>query len=894
MKLSRKWLNEFVDLPLSECGDRQYAEAMSVSGSKVEATEDLSASMRNVKAGRIISLEKHPDSDHLLVVRLDVGAPEPLQICTGAWNVHVGDLVPVALHNSVLPGGVKIGRGKFRGVASDGMLCSLKDLGLSTHDFPYAVIKAAAILRDYRPIDPAKPSISPDIQPGDKIFGKTIAARALKLENAGVNLWRVSLDPPAETVTSCRNIHEGDLLAYNSETNEILSPAELRAKPEEFPHCVEDGIFIIHEDLLPGADICEFLGRDDHVVEFEITPNRPDCLCVIGLARETAVTFGKELKLHSPCVRAGAGGDINEHAKIIIENPELCPRYTARMVKNVKIAPSPAWMCRRLRNSGMRPINNIVDITNYVMLEYGQPMHAFDFSCVKGGEIHIRRAAPGETIRTLDGNERSLSPNMLCICDVEKPVGVAGVMGGENSEIVGDTAMVLLESANFSGPSIRRTATALGMRTDASSRFEKGLDINNTLQAIQRACELIELLGVGEVVDGVIDVIPNEISRTVLPLEPDKINALLGTDISGEYMRHTLSSLGFTFEGDLVHVPSWRSDVEHYSDIAEEVARFYGYNEIPTCFTGTVNTCGGYSPLQQCERTIGASLRALGLSEIITYSFISPYYYDKIRLPEDSPLRDSLRILNPLGEDRSIMRRSILPSMLDILSRNYNFRNKSTALYEIGRIYHKRPDGLADEPRIVSLGLYGEGVDFFSLKGIVEELLSVLRCPLPEFTAVKDNPSYHPGRCAALSAGGRHVGVLGQIHPEVALDYGVDTELYCAELSFDLLFELRGDTPVYCPLPRFPSVTRDLALVCDASLPAGDLQRCVMSSCCDFLKSCEVFDVYTGSNIAEGKKSVAFTLTMRADDRNLEDKDAEAVVSRVLTALKENFDADLR
>ena len=636
---------------------------------------------------------------------------------------------------------------------------------------------------------------------------------------------------------------------------------------------------------------------DDHVVEFEITPNRPDCLCVIGLAREAAVTFGKELKLHTPVVEAKAGGNINDMAKIIIEDPELCPRYTARMVKNVKIAPSPAWMRERIRNAGMRPINNIVDITNYVMLEYGQPMHAFDFSCVNNGEVHIRRAKKGESIQTLDGNERALSENMLCICDTDKPICVAGVMGGANSEIVGDTAMVLFESANFNGPSVRRTATALGMRTDASSRYEKGLDPENTIKAVQRACELIELLGAGEVVEGIIDVVPNEIKKTSVKLEPGKINALLGTDISEEEMRRILLDLGFGFDKDTVLVPSWRGDVEHYSDLAEEVARFFGYNEIPVKFSGAINKCGGYTDSQLCENKIGEICRSLGMDEIITYSFISASYYDKINLPSDSPLRDSLRILNPLGEDTSIMRTTILPSMLEIITRNFNFRNKAASLYEIGRIYLKRDDGLADEPKLVSLGMYGDGVDFFTLKGNVEAILKGLRVgdtAKIKYTAKKDNPSYHPGRCAEVWAGDSCIGILGQISPSVCANYGLDCEVYCAELSFDALFEHKGALPVYKPLPRFPSVTRDIALICDIKIPVGDLEECIIRSGGEYLKNCELFDVYTGHHIAEGRKSVAFSLTMRSDDHTLTDDDAEKTVAAVLKALDSEFGAVIR
>jgi len=896
MKLSRKWLNEFVDLPLAEYDDRAFAEAMTVSGSKVEVTEDLSKTIKNVKVGRILKLEKHPNSDHMLVAQLDVGAAEPVQICTGAWNVHEGDLVPAALHNSLLPSGAKITKGKLRGVESDGMLCSLKELNCTTHDFPYGEIKPAALLNDYHPIDPAKPSVPADIKAGDKIFGSVIAAGIKAVAPAGVNLWTVTLDTgkgEESLVTDCQNLHTGDLAAYDAKKDAILTPADLHAEQKEFPHCIADGILILHEDCKPGDDVGALLGLDDHVVEFEITPNRPDCLCMIGLAREAAVTFNKTLKLHEPQVKAAAGGDINALTKVFIEDP-LCVRYTARMVKNVKIAPSPAWMRERIRSAGMRPINNIVDITNYVMLEYGQPMHAFDFACVKGGEIHVRCAKEGESIQTLDGAERKLTPSMLCICDTEKPVGVAGVMGGANSEIVGDTAMVLFESANFNGTSIRRTATALGMRTDASSRYEKGLDPQNTYAAVQRACELIELLGAGEVVEGVIDVCPNELKQTTVKLEPEKVNALLGTDIDESTMRDILLRLGFTLDGDTICVPSWRADVEHYSDIAEEVARFYGYNEIPVAFSGGISTAGGYTELQQLERKIGECCRSMGLDEIITYSFISPAYYDKIRMPADSPLRDSLKILNPLGEDTSIMRTTILPSMLEILTRNYNYRNKEAALYEIGRIYLKRPDGMADEPKIVSLGGYGEKMDFFTLKGWVEKLLKELGAGKLRFVAEKWNPAYHPGRCARVYAGDVELGVLGAIHPLVAANYGVDAEFYCAELSFDALDKAKGALPVYKPLPRFPSVTRDIAVVCRADIPVGDMVDCILDNGGEYLKDCAVFDVYTGSHIAQGLKSVAFSLTMRSDEQTLTVEHAEETVARVLKALADHYDAVMR
>lgn len=895
MILSRNWLNEFVPV---DANDHDFAEAMTIAGSKVEGAEYLGADIQNVVVGKIISMEAHPNSDHMFVLMVDVGQNEPLQICTGAWNIHVGDYVPVALHDSLLPGGKKIERGLLRGLMSDGMLCSLKELDLDTHDFAYGVIKPAALLNNYKPLDPKKPSIPADIKPGDKVFGSVVCAKCQAIEAAGVNLWKTTLDlggDTAELTVDYQNIHVGDLVAYDTKKNCVLGLDGLHAQTAEFPNCIDDGIFVMHEpEAKPGDDIRPIIGKDDRVVEFEITPNRPDCLCMIGLAREAAVTFHKPLTLHTPVVQAKAGGNINDKAKVIIEEPDLCLRYTARMVKNVKIAPSPKWMRQRIRACGMRPINNIVDITNYVMMEYGQPMHAFDFSCVNNGEIHVRLARPGETVQTLDGNERTLSENMLCICDTDKPVGVAGVMGGANSEIEGDTAMVLFESANFSGPSIRRTAVALGMRTDASSRYEKGLDPANTLNAVERACELVELLGAGEVVEGVIDVVPTPLAETTVLLEPDKINALLGTDISKDSMKKILVDLGFTLEGDIIHVPSWRADVEHYTDIAEEVARFYGYNNIPTKFSTGNTRCGGYNEVQQAQRLAGAVCRDLGMDEIITYSFISPSYYDKIRLPADSPLRESIRILNPLGEDTSIMRTTVLPSMLEILTRNYNYRNKSARLYELGTVYFKAEDGRAKEPKILSMGAYGSEMDFYLMKGWVETILKNFHTEKARYVAERENPSYHPGRCAKVYVGDVYLGVFGQIHPKVAENYGVDAELYCAELQFDALYALRGGKLIYKPLPRFPSIHRDIAIVCDGDIPVAALEDCILRAAGDCLKQCELFDVYTGVHIAQGKKSVAFSLTMRSDDKTLTDEHADELIKAVLKALKDELGAVIR
>lgn len=896
MILSRNWLNEFVDL--KDITDKEFNDEMTLSGSKVETIERPDENLKNVVVGKILEMKRHENSDHMWVVKIDVGQAEPVQIVTGAWNVHVGDYVPAALSGAHLPGGIKIEKGALRGVESDGMLCSLKELGMTAeHDFPYAVITPAALLNDYHPIDPAKPSIPADIKPGDKVYGPVVAARVLECAPLGDGTFHTCLDLGNATAvpdTRCSNLHEGDLVAYNTKSDTICTLEDLHAEQKEFPHCIADGIFVLQEeDAEPGLNMAHILGFDDSIVEFEITPNRPDCLSVIGLAHEASATFKRPLKLHTPEPH-GCGGSIAEIVDIDIEDGDLCPRYTARMVKNVKIAPSPRWMRERLRNSGVRPINNIVDITNYVMLEYGQPMHAFDFSCVEGGHIIVRTAREGETIQTLDGNERKLTPNMLCICDEHKPVCVAGVMGGANSEIVGDTAMVLFESANFNGVSVRRTASALGMRTDASSRYEKGLDMMNTIKAVERACELVELLGCGEVVDGVMDVVAKEKAPTVVKLEPDKINALLGTELSEDLMREILVSLGFILNGDDIYVPSWRGDVEHYSDIAEEVARFYGYNKIPCTLMRGETTRGGFSEQQRFDRAIGGAVRALGYDEIITYSFISPTYYDKIRMPKDSSLRNSLKILNPLGEDSSIMRTTILPSMLEIIARNHSYRNKSARLYELGKIYLPREDGLADEPKYLSLGAYGDGVDFFSFKGSIETLLHELRITDVKYVACTDNDSYHPGRCAKVYAGETYLGVFGQIHPLVAANYGMDTEVYTAELSFDAMYEKRGDIPVYQPLPKFPAVTRDIAVVCDEAVTVGALEESIRRGAKGLLKDVSLFDIYRGPGVAIGKKSVAFNLVLRADDRSLTGEEADEDVQSILAALKADHNAVLR
>ena len=799
MLLSRKWLNEFVPVDVD---DRTFAEDMTRSGSKVEITEIEGEEISNVVVGRVVEIKRHENSDHMWICQVDVGEEAPIQIVTGAQNVSQGDLVPVAKHNSTLPGGVKITKGKLRGEKSNGMLCSYKELGMTDNDWPYSVVDGIFLLNS---------------------------------------------DP------------------------------DLKAK-----------------DLKPGDDIRTAIGLDDHVVEFEITPNRPDCLSVIGLAREAAVTYGKTMAQHEPVVKGGGIGNLTELLDVETPATDLCPRYTARMVRNVKIGPSPKWMRDRLRASGVRPINNIVDITNYVMLEYGQPMHAFDYRYVNGGKIVVRRAEDGETLTTLDGNVRQLNSSMLVIADEHRAVGLAGIMGGENSEIVEDTVDVVFESANFNGTSIRRTALALGMRTEASAKFEKGLDILNTLPAVNRACELVEMLGAGEVLDGTIDILNFVPQPKQLKLRADKINALLGTDIDAAEMCRILQELGFGVDGDIITVPSWRGDVEHYSDLAEEVARFYGYNQIPTTAMTGVTTRGGYSPEQMLERSLGTVCRSLGYDEIITYSFISPTYYDKIRLSEDSPLRKSMKIMNPLGEDTSIMRTTVMPSMLEILTRNYNYRNKEAHLYELGRTYFEREDGMADEPKHLSLGVYGPEESFFTLKGAVETILDSIRAEDVTYVAEKSDPSYHPGRCAKVYVKGQEVGTLGQIHPLVAANYGVDAELYYADLKFDALFASRGADPEYQPLPKFPAVTRDIAVLVDKAVTVGAMESSIQAAAKGLLKDVTLFDIYEGAKLPAGKKSVAFNLVLRADDRSLTAQEADDEVNLVLERLKKDFGAMLR
>ena len=893
MRVSYNWLQELIDVPESP---EELSREFIRTGTEVEAIDTVGESFDHVVTAKVVSKEPHPDSDHMWICQLDVGQSAPIQIVTGAWNIHPGDMVPVALDHSTLPGGKKIEKGKLRGVESNGMMCGLYELGLDERDFPYAAIVPAAILNDYHPLDKDKPSIPADIQPGDKVFGPVVCAKILECASQPDYTFHTCLDLGGSTAvpdTICPNLHEGDLVAYNTKTGAICTLEDLHADQKEFPHCIPDGIFVLHEEgIQNGDDIKPIIGADDHVVEFEITPNRPDCLSVIGLAREVAATYQQPLTLHEPEVQGGADGVLTDLLDIETPAADLVPRYTARMVRNVKIAPSPKWMRERLRSMGVRPINNIVDITNYVMLEYGQPMHAFDLRYVKDGKIVVRNAKDGETITTLDGQERQLSPEMLIIADAEKPIAVAGVMGGEYSGIMDDTATVVFESAYFEPVQVRRTAKKLGMRTDASARYEKGLDPDGCPRTLKRAMELVEQLGAGEPVAEFIEVDNRTAKPAQIPFDPDWINGFLGTDISREEMVKTLESLEIHVDGDVCISPSFRIDLERPADIAEEVARIYGYNNIPsTVIRGVAEA--QLTPQQQFLRKAEQTMVGLGYYGTLTYSFTSPKCFDRIGLPADSKLRKTITITNPLGEDTSIMRTTTLPCMLDVLATNYKNRNAAVSLYEIGKEYLPTgPDTLPEEPNRMTIGMYGDSADFFALKGAVDALLKELR--LPKCTYVRPAEAegvfeeccaLHPGRSAVIFCGENPIGYLGELHPTVQKTYGIGARTYVAKLLVQEMAALAEPEITYQPLPKFPAITRDLSLLCDDAVPVGSLEETIQQAAGKLLEQVTLFDVYKGDQIADGKKSVSFSLRLRSHEGTLTDEQADAAMKRVLKAL---------
>lgn len=787
MNLSRKWLNEFVDI--EDITTKELCDKLTLTGSKVESFEVEGGAINKIVTGKVLSIEKHPDADKLLVCKIDVGREENLQIVTGAQNLKVGDIIPVALDGSTLFNSTKIKKGKLRGVLSCGMLCSLGELGLSIHDFPEAI---------------------------------------------------------------------------------------------------ENGIFVLNDILngphVLGQDIKEAIGFDDTKIEFEITPNRPDCLSVIGLARETAATFNKPLKLKTPSVK----GEKIPSVKIkvnVLEN-KLCPYYSARIVENVKIAPSPKWIREKLRVMGVRPINNIVDITNYVMLELGQPLHAFSLNNISGNEINVRLANENEEIITLDDVSRKLTAKDLVIADKNKPIAIAGVMGGQNSQITENTTTIVLESANFNGPSVRSTSKRLNLRTDSSALFEKGLDPLLPKVALDRACELIELLCAGEVTNEIFKVDSVNFSQTIIPLDCEFINKFLNINLSKEQMIAILDKIDCKVKNDQILIPSYRNDLKLKNDIAEEIARFYGYNNIPSTALKS-STVGKLTLKQNFENKIKSIMLALGACEIMTYPFVSPKNLDKLLIPKDSHLYNFVKISNPLGEDTSTMRTAAIGSMLDILSKNEKNKNENVKLFEIAKEYFKSFDtNLADEKKKLIAGFYGDDVDFFSIKGMVLELLNSLNIPSFEANACENIPYYHPGRCASFSIDEKIIGYLGEIHPTVLKNFDIKHRVYAFEFYVDDLFSCANFNIEFTPIPKYPSIDRDLALVCDIDLPSLTLQKIIKKSAGKLLEKINIFDVYTGEQVPSGKKSIAFNLSFRSKNETLTDEQINKIMDKVIASLE--------
>ncbi len=784
MQISLNWLKDYVNLP----GDiKSFCDAMTMTGTKVEGYEIVGKDITNVVVGKIMSTEPHPDSDHLIICQVNVGKEENLQIVTGAQNIKAGDVVPVCLDGAHLPGGKVIKNGKLRGVVSQGMLCSLGELGLTVNDFPYAI---------------------------------------------------------------------------------------------------EDGIFVLEEDCQLGDDIRDVCKINDTVVEFELTFNRPDCLSYIGIAREAAATFGEKVNVPTPKVNEVAGDKkASDYIKVNVVNKELCPRYTARVVKNVKIGPSPLWLRAKLRAAGVRPINNIVDITNYVMLEYGQPMHAFDYEYIKSREINVRNAFEGEEIVTLDSITRKLTSDMLVIADGDRAVALAGVMGGENSEITDNTTTVVFESANFARESIRKTSKAVGLRTDSSAKFEKGLPACNTLPAVDRAAELVEMLGCGEVVEGIIDINNADINERIVAYDRARVNALLGTNISDEEMDKLLASVELIADGKggLI-VPPFRSDIITTADIAEEVVRLYGFDNIePTMFRGAADL-GGRTPHEAFRYRINEAMAGLGYCESCTYSFVSPRSLDKINVPADSELRDFIRLINPLGEDTSVMRTHPLPSMLEVLSRNVNRKVEKCRMFEIMTLYFRDGD-LSNEKKTLCFAFTADCGGFYELKADAEALFTRMNICPRTYVAVSEDPSFHPGRCADVVVNGVSVGRIGEVHPLVCENYDLPRGVCAALISTEALLSAVKTERGYIPLPIYPAMERDLALICDKSVEVGKLLADIRSYAGKSLESASVFDVYCGKGVEEGKKSVAVRLVFRLADKTLTDEDADAGVKKILKKL---------
>ena len=803
MRTSLKWIKDLVP-GIEDLTPQEYLDAMTLSGSKGEYYVELDKNLENIVVGQILKIEKHPDADKLVICQVNVGQEEPVQIVTGAPNVFEGAVVPVVLAGGRVAGGhdgstppeegIKIKKGKLRGVPSNGMMCSIEELGSSRDMYP---------------------------------------------------------DAP------------------------------------------ENGIYIFknREDIKPGDNAVKALGLDDAVIEYEITSNRVDCFSILGIAREAAVTFDKPFC--PPVVEpTGNDEDVNDFISVEVKDTELCPRYTARVVKNIKVGPSPEWMQRRLAAQGIRPINNIVDITNYVMEEYGQPMHAYDLSTIAGQKIIVRRAEDNEKFVTLDGQERTLDSSMLMICDAEKPVGIAGIMGGENSMITDDVDAILFEAACFDGTNIRLSGKKLGMRTDAQSKFEKGLDPNNASAAIDRACQLIEVLGCGEVVGGMGDVYGKVKEPHEIPFQPERINRLLGTDLSAEQMLDYFKSLELEYDADrnVMIIPTFRQDLLGTADLAEEVARFYGYSNIPSTLPSGESTSGKVSFKHRVEDVAKETAEFCGFSEGMTFSFESPKVFDKLRLDADDPLRQAITIANPQGEDYSIMKTTPLNGMLVSLARNFNRRNKDVKLYEMAKIYLPKSLPLteyADERVQFTLGFYGEG-DFFTMKGVVEEFLE--RAGMHDIVDYDPNAGksfLHPGRQANIIYQGKVIGYMGEVHPEVCENYDLKTRAYIAVLDMPVITEMATFDRHFKGIAKHPAVNRDISMVVKKDILVGQIEKVIREKGGHHLESYHLFDIYEGSQIKPGYKSVAYSITFRANDRTLEEKDITAAMDKIIAGLED-------
>ena len=798
MNLPMRWLSDYVNI---KADTQDFIDKITLSGSKVESVNYLAKEVSNVVTGKVVEIEQHPDADKLVVTKIDVGGEENLQIVTGATNLYVGAIVPVALvgatvyHDGEI---VKIKKGKLRGVESFGMICSVEEMGFTRNDSPEAP---------------------------------------------------------------------------------------------------EYGIYICQEEVALGEDVKKLLEMEDEVVEFEITSNRPDCFSVLGLAREAAATYRVPFKYPEIKVEEKGEGKTEDLVQVEIKNSELCPRYIARAVKNVKIGPSPLWLRHRLTAAGIRPINNIVDITNYVMLEMGQPMHAFDIDCIEKGKIVVRNAEDGEKITTLDGVERVLDSSMLVIADENKAVAVAGVMGGENSKITENARAIIFESANFNGPNVRITAKKLGLRTDASSKYEKGLDPNAAFDAVNRAVQLVEMLGCGEVCKGMVDSYPNKRESWSVEYSSEGINNLLGTKLSDEEMIELFDLIEVKADGKKAIIPTFRPDLLTEADLSEEIARFYGYDNIETTLAAGTPTVGKKSYSQIVEDKIMDTMISLGLSEAKCFSFESPKVFDKLNIPSDSKYRNAITISNPLGEDFSVMRTITLNGMLNSISTNYNRRNESAYLFEMGKVYIPKNLPLTELPKeenVLTIGMYGD-IDFYGIKGVTEELFEVLGMKdVVEYSPKKDIPFMHPGRLAEISVKGDSLGYVGELHPTIAERYNIDTKAYIAVISIDKLCGYANFERKYKALPKFPAMTRDIAVIVKDEVIVKDIEDIIKEKGGKLLETIQLFDVFKGKQIPEGYKSVAYNISFRASDRTLTDEEVNAPMKKILKELEEKLEAKLR